>query len=88
MYEATPPLFDPLGEGVDVSDIVTSPGSGTTGASATLKGGYKAKVSTGSVNKIQRTKEGALPCLGGSTCMWVVCLFVYSIGMDWIIILC
>ena len=49
MYDPTPPLFDPLGEGVDVSDIETSAGSSTTGATATLKGGYKAKVSTGSV---------------------------------------
>ena len=46
MYDPTPPLFDPLGEGVDVSDIDTSTGGATTGAAATHKGGYKAKVST------------------------------------------
>ena len=63
MYEPTPPLFDPLGEGVDVSDIETSVSSGTTGASATHKGGYKAKVSTGSVDKVHRTK-GSSPLPG------------------------
>lgn len=45
MYDHTPPLFDPLGEGVDVSEIETSAGGGTTGAAVTLKGGYKARVS-------------------------------------------
>ena len=81
MYEPTPPLFDPLGEGVDVSDIETSVSSGTTGASSTLKGGHKAKVSTGSVNKVHRTKgEGGGLSLAwvevhACTCMWVVCLF-------------
>ena len=45
MYDPTPPLFDPLGEGVDVSDIEASTGSGAAGTATTLKGGHKAKVS-------------------------------------------
>ena len=77
MYEPTPPLFDPLGEGVDVSDIETSVSSGTSGASSTLKGGYKAKVSTGSVNKIRRTRGGGSPLPGWKYMYMYMCMYMH-----------
>ena len=45
MSDATPPLFDPLGEGVDVSDLDASAGGSAASVSTTMKTGYKAKVS-------------------------------------------
>ena len=44
MYDPTPPLFDVLGEGVDVSELETSAGGGAVGTTATMKGGYKSRV--------------------------------------------
>ena len=44
MLDPTPPLFDHLGEGVDVSELESSAAISAVGSTSTLKGGYRGKV--------------------------------------------
>ena len=45
MQDPVPPLFDPLGEGVDVSELEASATGSVAGSTTTMKGGYKSRVS-------------------------------------------